>query len=130
MYVLDTNSLSYFFKGLGRVGERLLATPPADIAIPAVVLFEIEFGLVRLNCSEKHWKQLRDLISVTTVLPFGPSEARASAQIRYQVERAGTPVGPYDILIAGTALSHGAVLVTHNTRELSRVQGLTLEDWY
>jgi tRNA(fMet)-specific endonuclease VapC len=130
MYALDANTLSYFFRGEGRVGERLLGTPPAEIAIPAVVLFEIEFGFARSNRSEKHWKQLRDFVSVTAILPFGPSEAKASAQIRYDVERIGTPIGPYDVLIAGTALSHGAVLVTHNTRELARVRGLTIEDWY
>jgi len=130
MYALDTNTLSYFFKGIGQVAKRLLATPPSEIAIPTVVLFEIEFGLVRSNRSRKHWKQLGALVAQATILPFGPPEARVSAQIRSQLESAGTPIGPYDLLIAGTALSHGAVLVTHNTREFGRVQRLALEDWY
>jgi tRNA(fMet)-specific endonuclease VapC len=130
MYALDTNILSYFFKGMGSVGKRLLATPPAQIAIPSVVLFELEFGLARSSRFEQRRQELQELVSLVTLLPFGPAEARASARIRNDLERAGTPIGPYDLLIAGTALSHGATLVTHNTREFGRVRGLALEDWY
>jgi tRNA(fMet)-specific endonuclease VapC len=130
MFALDTNTLSYFFKGLGSVGERLLATPPAEVAIPSVVIFELEFGLARSSRSQQRREHLRELISFAEVLPFGPTEAKASAQIRSELEQAGTPIGPYDLLIAGTALSHGATLVTHNTREFARVRGLVLEDWY
>jgi tRNA(fMet)-specific endonuclease VapC len=130
MYVLDTNTLSYFFKGLGRVGERLLATPPAEIALSSIVLFEVEFGLARSSRSEQRREQLQELVSLAVVLPFGPAEAKSAAQIRCELERAGSPIGPYDVLIAGTALSHGAVLVTHNTREFGRIRELVLEDWY
>lgn len=130
MYALDTNILSYFFKGEGQIATRLLSTPPSEVAIPAVVLFELEFGLARSIRHAQRRKQLQELVSLVTLLPFGPAEARASAQIRAELEQAGTPIGPYDLLIAGTALSHGAILVTHNTRELQRVRGLTLEDWY
>lgn len=129
MYALDTNSLSYFFKGVGRVGERLLATPPSEIAIPSVTLFEVEYGLAKSSRPQRQ-KQLQELVSRVVVLPFGPAEARASGHIRSELERAGIPIGPYDLLIAGTALSHGAVLVTHNTREFGRVSGLVLEDWF
>jgi tRNA(fMet)-specific endonuclease VapC len=130
MYVLDTNTLSYFFKGLGRVEKRLLATPPAEIAIPSVVIFELEFGLARSGRFEQRQKQLQELIALVTVLSFGPAEAKAAARIRDSLERAGAPIGPYDVLIAGTALSQRGILVTHNTREFGRVPGLALEDWY
>ena len=130
MYALDTNTLSYFFKGVERVKERLLATPPAQIAIPSVVIFELEFGLGRSSRVEQRLEQLQELVSLTTILPFGPAEARVSARIRIELERSGTPIGPYDLLIAGTALSHVATLVTHNTKEFGRVRGLALEDWY
>ncbi len=129
MYALDTNILSYFFKGIGQVAERLLATPPSEIAIPSVVLFELEFGLERSSRAAQRREQLQELLSLLTILPFGSAEARAVAVIRADLERAGTPIGPYDLLIAGTALHHGAVLVTHNTKELGRVRGLKLEDW-
>jgi tRNA(fMet)-specific endonuclease VapC len=130
MYALDTNTLSYFFKGIGRVRDRLLATPPAQIAIPSIVIFELEFGLTRSSRFEQRLEQLQEFVSLAVLLPFGAAEARASAQIRDELERSGIPIGPYDLLIAGTALSHGAILVTHNTREFERVRGLELEDWY
>lgn len=65
-----------------------------------------------------------------TVLPFGLLEAKASALVRASLEKQGKPIGPIDILIAGTALSQGATLVTHNTKEFGRVEGLSLVDWY
>jgi tRNA(fMet)-specific endonuclease VapC len=130
MYALDTNTLSYFFKGIGRVRDRLLATPPSQIAIPSIVVFELEFGLTRSSRFEQRLAQLQELVSLAVLLPFGAAEARASARIRSELERAGIPIGPYDLLIAGTALSHGATLVTHNTREFERVRGLELADWY
>jgi tRNA(fMet)-specific endonuclease VapC len=130
MYALDTNTLSYFFKGVGRVKGRLLATPPAQIALPSVVIFELEFGLGKSSRFEQRLEQLQEFVSLAVILPFGPAEARISARIRNELERAGSPIGPYDLLIAGTALSHGATLVTHNTGEFGRVRGLELEDWY
>jgi tRNA(fMet)-specific endonuclease VapC len=130
MYALDTNTVSYLLKGVGRVGERFLATPPAEVGIPSVVLFELEFGLARSSRAEKRRKELGELLAHFAILPFGPGEARAAALIRHELERSGRPIGPYDLLIAGTAMSHRATLVTRNTRELGRVRGLTVEDWY
>jgi tRNA(fMet)-specific endonuclease VapC len=130
MFVLDTNTLIYFFKGMGAVAETLLATPPRDIAIPAVVVFELEVGIAKSAASAKRRRQLDQLLAVTTVLPFGRQEAHAAASIRADLERAGRPIGPYDTLIAGTALTHNATLVTHNLDEFGRVPSLQVVDWY
>lgn len=130
MYLLDTNTVIYFFKGQGRVAERLLAVPPAEVALPSIVVYELSVGALRSGNPERRRKDLQELIAVSAVLPFGPQEAAAAAQIRHDLERAGVTIGPYDILIAGAALSRGATLVSHNTGEFSRVQGLSLEDWY
>jgi tRNA(fMet)-specific endonuclease VapC len=130
MYVLDTNTLIYFFKGMGNVSHRLLREPPQRIGIPAIVLFELEVGIAKSSLPRKRIKQLRELTSLVSVFPFGTNEARASALIRARLEAEGTPIGPYDILIAGTALAHNATLVTHNTLEFSRIKDLAIEDWY
>jgi tRNA(fMet)-specific endonuclease VapC len=130
MFVLDTNTLIYFFKGMGRVAERLLAQSPQDIGIPAVVLYELEVGIARSTSPQKRQKQLAEMLAVVTVLPFGTAEARAAAAIRAALEGAGTPIGPYDVLIAATALANRDILVTHNVREFGRVPGLQIEDWY
>jgi tRNA(fMet)-specific endonuclease VapC len=130
MYVLDSNTLIYFFKGMGAVSDHLLATPPQDIGLPAIVLFELEVGIALSARPEKRTTQLRDLIAVVKVLPFGDAEARKAAVIRVDLGQRGLLIGPYDLLIAATALAHKSVLVTHNTREFNRIRGLSLEDWY
>ena len=129
-YALDTNSVIYFFKGMGQVSARLLSTPPREIALPAVVLYELELGIAKSSAPERRRMQLGELVQRVTILPFGAGEAKATARIRADLERTGEPIGPLDFLIAGTALHHGATLVTHNLKEFGRVSGLSLEDWY
>lgn len=130
MFALDTNTLIYFFKGMGNVAERLFAHPPAEIAIPAIVLYELEVGLAKSESPKKRRAQLERMMSVTSVLPFDKKTAVCAATIRVALERAGTPIGQYDLLIAATAVSAGATLVTRNTAEFERVHGLRLENWY
>jgi tRNA(fMet)-specific endonuclease VapC len=130
MFLLDTNILIYFFKGIGKVEQNLMSKAPKDIGMPAIVLFEIEVGIGKSKSPHKRIKQLNDLISVISVLPFGMKEARSAAQIRVQLEKKGIPIGPLDILIGGTALAHQATLVTHNIKEFGRIKKLQLEDWY
>lgn len=130
MYVLDTNTLIYFFKGMGNVAQRLLAQSPQDIAIPAIVLYELELGIAKSSQPKKRQKQLETLLNQINVLPFGTAEAKIAAQVRANLEKKGTPIGEYDTLIAATALAQRATLVTHNTQEFSRVPKLTIEDWF
>ena len=130
MVALDTNTLIYYFKGLGEVATRLHATPPAEVAVPCVVLHELEVGLLKSDNPDKRRQQLYTLLNVVTLLPLGRGEARSAAQVRVQLERMGQPIGPLDALIAGTALHHGATLVTRNVREFARVDGLKVENWY
>ena len=130
MYVLDTNTLIYFFRGQGKVAERLLATPPAEVAIPAVSVYELEVGIAKSTQPAKRRRQFDELLDTVTVLPFDRVAAVAAAGVRSALEKAGRPIGPLDTLIAGTALAHRATLVTHNTREFKRVSKLALIDWY
>lgn len=62
-------------------------------------------------------------------LPFDPPAAKEYGRLRLALERAGTPIGPNDLMIASIALAHGLVLVTHNVPEFARVPGLRIEDW-
>ncbi|MEX2262005.1 MAG: type II toxin-antitoxin system VapC family toxin [Bryobacteraceae bacterium] len=130
MLALDSNTLIYYFKGVGRVAEHLQATPPREIGIPSIVLYELEVGLGRLGQREHRRRELAQLLQLVRILPFDESSARAAAGIRVRLETLGMPIGPLDTLIAGTALGHGAVLVTHNTGEFHRVPGLTVMDWF
>ncbi len=130
MYILDTNTLIYFFKGMGNVPSKLLAIPPKKIAIPAIVIYELEYGIARSNSPKKRQAQLKEICSLVNLLPFGNKEACSAASIRANLEKKGTPIGPYDVLIAGTALEHGGILVTNNLKEFSRVSKLKTENWY
>lgn len=130
MYVLDTNSVIYYFKGLGRVAERLLSTPPSEVALPAVVLHELEVGVGRTKNAPRRRRQLDAFVRTVRVLPFAAEDARVSAAIRIDLEKQGRRIGPLDTLIAGIALRRGATLVTRNVGEFGRVFGLVVEDWY
>ncbi len=130
MYVIDTNTLIYFFKGIGNVSKKLLSISPKDIAIPSIVIYELEFGIAKSSSPKKRQAQLHDICSLINILPFSNREASLSAAIRAKLEKKGTPIGPYDILIAGTALAHQGILVTNNLKEFSRVPKLKTENWY
>ena len=130
MYALDTNSFVYFFKGMGGVGSRLLAVTPAEVRMPAVVLYELEVGIAMSSRPQRRRAQLDDLLAAVAVLPFAAAEAAAAARIRGELTPRGESIGPIDVLIAATALASGATLVTHNVREFGRIRGLRVEDWF
>ena len=128
--MLDTNTLIYFFKGIGEVGDNLFAHSPKDIFIPSIVIYELQVGIAKSNNPQKWEKQLATLLEQVNVIEFGEREAKVSALIRADLEKKGTPIGPMDILIAGSAKAHNLTLVTHNTKEFMRVEGLALKDWF
>ena len=129
-FLLDTNTLIYFFKGLGHVAQHLLATPPTEIGISAIVLYELEVGIAKSKSPQKRKTQLEDFVSLIHVIPFGDAEAKTAAAIRGKLEKEGTLIGPYDVLIAASALANNCTLVTHNKEEFGRVQGLKIDDWF
>ena len=129
-FMLDTNTMIYFFKGVGNVSNRFLATPPNEIAIPTVVIYELEVGISKSKFPRKRRLQLEDLISLVNIIPFGYAEAQSAAKIRSKLEIQGRPIGPYNVLIAATAMTQNSILVTHNTKEFNRIEGLKVEDWY
>jgi len=129
-YVLDTNTLIYFFKGLGDVSKHMLAQSPSELAIPSVVLFELEVGIAKSTSPRKRKSQLQEITALVNVLPFGIAESKFAAQIRVKLEKQGLPIGPYDVLIAATALANNMILVTHNQKEFGRIESLKIEDWY
>jgi tRNA(fMet)-specific endonuclease VapC len=130
VYVLDTSTIIDLFKGRGRVAERVLAVRPHQIGLAAVVLFELEVGAEKSNRPEATRRQIHELERLVTLLPFCAEEARAAARIRCSLEAVGQAIGPFDALIAATALASRGVLVTHNTGEFGRVEGLRVEDWF
>jgi tRNA(fMet)-specific endonuclease VapC len=129
-YLLDTNTVIYFFKGLGNISKNLLTTPPNQIAIPTIVLFELELGIQKSKSPKKFKGNLKEFTSAVSLVALGEEEARSAAKVRARLENKGLPIGPYEILISGCALANNLILVTHNVKEFSRIKDLKLEDWY
>ena len=132
MLVLDSNTISYYFRGDPQVVPRLQALRPADLGVPAIVEYELRYGLMRLPTTEAapRLAALALFLMPLQVLPFDAECAAHAARIRAELEAVGTPIGPHDTLIAATALRHQATLVTRNVREFSRVPGLQWLNWH
>jgi tRNA(fMet)-specific endonuclease VapC len=129
-YLLDTNVVSDFVKGHAAVQVRLRATAPADVAVSCVTVMEVDYGLALEPARRRRLQPVIEaLLGAITVLPFTVEDARAAGAVRAALRRRGRPIGPYDVLLAGSALARGLVLVTANTSEFCRVAGLLVEDW-
>jgi tRNA(fMet)-specific endonuclease VapC len=132
MLILDSNTISYYFRGDPQVVPQLQAVRPADLGVPAIVEYELRYGLLRLPqaAAEPRLTALAQFLRPVQVLPFDAECATQAARIRVVLEAAGKPIGPHEILIAATALRHQATLVTRNVREFSRVPGLSWISWH
>jgi tRNA(fMet)-specific endonuclease VapC len=126
--LLDTNTVIHYLKGHGSVVSRLQRASPRELAIPSVVIYEVEYGSLKIASSRRR-AIVTELLAGLDQVPFDHEAARQSAHIRIDLESRGLLIGPVDLLIAGTAVSRRAVLVTNNTKEFSRVKGLNLADW-
>jgi tRNA(fMet)-specific endonuclease VapC len=133
MICLDTNIvIAAINDRVPQVRARLLQTlfDGTAIGIPAIVLFELWYGIAKSQRQADNAADLADFLSLdVTPWPFEAEDAQEAGDIRAVLERAGTPIGPYDILIAAQARRRGATLVTANEREFARVPGLRVEDW-
>lgn len=130
-HTLDANAcIVYLRKKLGAgVKRRMMAMSPGQIGITSIVRAELLYGARRSNDVSRNLREVRQFLQSFDTLPFDDAAAENYAVIRAHLATSGTPIGPNDMLIAAIALTQGVVLVTHNTREFSRVPGLTLEDW-
>ena len=130
MVLLDTNVCIYFMKNsYFRLTEKLLSCDPADLAISAITVFELEYGAAKSRWGEKTRQNLAMFLAPFNILPFSAEDAVTAGRIRGYLERQGIPIGPYDLQIAAQGLSRGITVITHNTGEFSRVPNLKVEDW-
>jgi tRNA(fMet)-specific endonuclease VapC len=127
--LLDTNILIYYLKGDPAIVARIHNASRGELAIPAIVVYELEYGTLRANLATRRRRELEAGLVHIQHVPFDSAAAMAAARIRVELEKQGATIGPLDILIAGTAVSRGATLVTNNSAEFSRVPGLRVLDW-
>lgn len=128
-YLLDTNILIAVSKKRAGLAERLQGYPLDAILLSSVVLAELEYGIAKSVNRERNRLVYDLLVRDLRVVAFNSEAARHYGQIRASLERVGQLIGPYDLLIAAQARALGAVLVTDNVREFSRVEGIEVENW-
>jgi len=126
--LLDTNVLIHYLKGDALIVERIQASSKSELAVPCIALFELEYGTLR-GAGVKRRDRLEAVLKDLQQVPFDSAAALAAARIRIHLEGRGFPIGPLDLLIAGTAVSRAALLVSNNAREFTRVPGLRVVDW-
>lgn len=130
MYLLDTNACIRILNNSSKdLVERLRWHDSSEIRLCSVVKAELLHGAQKSSRVAENLELLKHFFTPFQSIPFDDASAEHYGQIRRDLERAGTPIGPNDFLIAATARAHGLVLITHNVREFSRVSGLQVEDW-
>jgi len=130
MFALDTNTVLDYFKGKGDVARNLLAAPPSEVALPAIVAYEVWVGVMGSQNVRRRQEQYERFLATVGVLAFDSAVGRRAAELRHALQRRGEGIGPMDTLIAATALANNATLVTRNIREFGRVPGLKVVDWH
>lgn len=127
-YLLDTNICIFFLRGLYDVPQRLEQIGRRNCHISEITVGELLYGAACSIQKEKHLRQVNELISLFAVEPIYPV-LPVFADTKAQLRKQGTMIDDFDLLIGATALKHGMVLVTENVKHLSRVPGITLENW-
>ncbi len=105
------------------------STSPDDIVVCSIVKAEMYFGAKRSNDPVKTRAEQDTFLALFQSLPFDDAAAEIYSDIRADLTQKGTPIGPNDLMIAAIAIANDLILITHNTREFSRVNNLSLEDW-
>jgi tRNA(fMet)-specific endonuclease VapC len=126
--LLDANTIVHYIKGNPGVVEKLHASSPGQLAVPSIVVYELERGCLQ-NRSTKRRTLISSVLRDLEVVAFDQDAALEAAKIHYELGSKGILIGPMDLLIAGIARHHRALLVTNNIREFSRIRGLRTADW-
>ncbi|MBI4579103.1 MAG: type II toxin-antitoxin system VapC family toxin [Planctomycetes bacterium] len=129
-YLLDTSiCVDIIRRRAARAATRLRSHDPGEVGLSSITLAELEYGVARSSDPQRNRIALAKTILPLSVLPFDHWASAAYGRIRADLERAGTPIGPLDTLIAAHARSLNVTLVTSNEREFRRVKGLRVQNW-
>ncbi|WP_447529684.1 MULTISPECIES: type II toxin-antitoxin system tRNA(fMet)-specific endonuclease VapC [unclassified Vreelandella] len=128
-YMLDTNICIFTIKHKPAHVRETFNQHSEQICISTVTLMELVYGAEKSASPEKNLSVIEGFAARLEVLDYDPGAAYHSGELRSELAKAGTPIGPYDQMIAGHARSRGLILVTNNVREFNRVPGLRVEDW-
>jgi tRNA(fMet)-specific endonuclease VapC len=130
MYFLDTNICAYFMsRKYPSVTAQFKAHEPQDLCVSALVAGELAYGVELSTRLESNRKSLDAFLSLLQIVPWDDQAMWHFGQQKARLKRAGAKIGEIDLLIGCQALALGATMVTNNTREFERIEGLKLENW-
>ena len=130
MYLLDTNIISYWMRGDEGVIGRIKEHSPADLALSAITLAEILYGIEKSPVKKKARRlKIERIVLLLDLYPFGESAAEKYGVVRAQLEKEGTPISERDTQIAAIAMANRLTVVTHNVKEFNQIRELKVEDW-
>jgi tRNA(fMet)-specific endonuclease VapC len=128
-FMLDTNICIFTIKNKPQIVREAFNLHDGQLCISAITLMELIYGAEKSATPEKNLAVIEGFTARLEVFPFDNEAAAHTGMIRSELAKAGTPIGPYDQMIAGHARSRGLIVVTNNLREFERVPGLRIEDW-
>lgn len=128
-FLLDTDTCICALKQKPAVLNRLLAQSRDDVAVSVITEAELRTGAAKSTSAAKTLRLIENFLRPLAVVEFNSADAASYAQVRSRLERAGTPIGPLDTLIAAQAVARKLVLVSNNEREFGRVANLRVENW-
>ncbi len=130
IYLLDTCVIIDLIKGDANTIQAMKSKSPDEVAISSITEFELRYGMEQASKLKSKSKNIVEaILSEINTLNFESKEAVKAAEIRNSLRALGTPIGPYDFLIAATALANDLILVTSNEKEFTRIQDLKIENW-
>ena len=129
-YMLDTNTCIYIIKRKPQaVAERFRRTKISQIGISSITLSELMYGVSKSSKPEQNQMALMQFMAPLEILPYGDDAAQYYGDLRFYLEKRGTPIGALDMLIAAHALSTACTLITNNENEFNRIPNLKIENW-
>ena len=128
-YMLDTDMVIYTIKSRPEEIKKMFVAHHGHTCVSAVTLMELVYGAEKSADPGRNLNQVEGLIARLEVVPYDGNAARHSGEIRAELSKSGKLIDPYDLMIAGHARSLGCILVTNNTGEFARVDGLRLDNW-
>lgn len=129
-YLLDTNVCIRYLTGRSiSIKNKIETIGGSSLYLCSVVRGELEYGARKSNNPDKSLHTLKGFLSNFPDLPYDSAAAEQYGIIRASLEKQGTPIGPYDMQIAAIAISNTVTLITHNTKEFCRINGLSIVDW-
>ena len=129
MYLLDTDTIIYIFKGHLRVLENLRRNFNEPMSLSVISLMELYYGAYKSQQVTGNLAKIRTLESKLEIIPVGRESSEVFGMIKANLEKQGTPLDDFDLTLASCALAHNLVLVTNDVKHFQRIDGLRLVNW-